>query len=753
VVLACDSIESATRIRNDMSALAVPGLLHTGPSFASNIPNAAAKKSFDAGAVHVVVRALHEGFALPDARLIVATESEITGRRNTRRRRARRRRAATMFEDLKAGDYVVHDVHGIGVFEGMARRKLDGVERDFLQIRYADGNLFLLSDQIDFVRQYVGGDAPQLNKMGGADFARVKQRVRNDLRVIAQELVVLYQRRLHTKGHAFSPDTTWQGEMEAAFPFVETPDQMQAINDVKADMEKPSPMDRLVCGDVGFGKTEVALRAVFKCVQDGKQAAVLVPTTLLASQHMSTFSERLKPYPIKVGMLSRFVTPAKAKRIVKDLASGELDVVIGTHRLLQENVRFKNLGLLVVDEEQRFGVQHKESIKMMSTSVDVLTMSATPIPRTLEMSLVGIRDMSLLNTPPADRQPIRTYVTAYDNRVAAEAIRRELLRDGQVFWVHNRVESIEERAEELRRLVPEARITFAHGQMDESLLEHTVIDFWDGKFDVLVCTTIIESGIDMPAVNTLVVEDAQRLGLGQLHQLRGRVGRAGQQAYAYLFHPRDQVLSEIAYERLKTIGESTDLGSGYKIARRDLELRGAGSLLGEQQSGRIAAVGYDLYCQMVSESVSEMKGEEPQRPLELKIDLLVDAYLPHEYVDSEELRLDAYRKLALVIDDEALAALRDEWIDRFGPLPAQAEALLRIGRLRVLCHGAGLNRVVVQDQAVRLYPVVIDKSGEHRMETAIASSAYDRESQTLRLDVPRGEGAVEFLIRVLPEIL
>jgi transcription-repair coupling factor (superfamily II helicase) len=427
--------------------------------------------------------------------------------------------------------------------------------------------------------------------------------------------------------------------------------------------------------------------------------------------------------------------------------------VIGTHRLLQENVRFKNLGLLVVDEEQRFGVQHKESIKMMSTSVDVLTMSATPIPRTLEMSLVGIRDMSLLNTPPADRQPIRTYVTAYDNRVAAEAIRRELLRDGQVFWVHNRVESIEERAEELRRLVPEARITFAHGQMDESLLEHTVIDFWDGKFDVLVCTTIIESGIDMPAVNTLVVEDAQRLGLGQLHQLRGRVGRAGQQAYAYLFHPRDQVLSEIAYERLKTIGESTDLGSGYKIARRDLELRGAGSLLGEQQSGRIAAVGYDLYCQMVSESVSEMKGEEPQRPLELKIDLLVDAYLPHEYVDSEELRLDAYRKLALVIDDEALAALRDEWIDRFGPLPAQAEALLRIGRLRVLCHGAGLNRVVVQDQAVRLFPVVIDKSGEHRMETAIASSAYDRESQTLRLDVPRGEGAVEFLIRVLPEIL
>ena len=742
IVLAHDSLESASRIRDDLAANGVPAVLHTRPD-----------TGFDTGAVHLVVRSLHEGFVLPTARLMVVTESELTGRRLTRRRRARRRGATTMFEDLKAGDYVVHDVHGIGVFEGMARRKLDGVERDFMQLRYADGNLFVLSDQIDFVRQYVGGDSPSLNKMGGADFARTKQRVRNDLRVIAQELVVLYQRRLHTPGYAFLPDTTWQGEMEAAFPFVETPDQLQAINDVKADMEKPSPMDRLVCGDVGFGKTEVALRAVFKCVQDGKQAAVLVPTTLLASQHMGTFSERFKPYPIKVEMLSRFVSAARAKKILKGLASGEVDVVIGTHRLLQEGVRFKNLGLLVVDEEQRFGVQHKESIKMLSNNVDVLTMSATPIPRTLEMSLVGIRDMSLLNTPPADRQPIRTYVTAYDNRVAAEAIRRELLRDGQVFWVHNRVETIEERAEELRRLVPEARITFAHGQMDESLLERTVIDFWDGKFDVLVCTTIIESGIDMPAVNTLVVEDAQRLGLGQLHQLRGRVGRAGQQAYAYLFHPSDQVLTEIAYERLKTIGEATDLGSGYKIARRDLELRGAGSLLGEQQSGRIAAVGYDLYCQMVSESVAEMKGEVPQSTLELKIDLLVDAYLPHDYVDSEELRLDAYRKLALVTDDEALAALHDEWVDRFGPLPAPASALLRIGRLRVLCHAANLSRVVVQDASVRLSPVRLDRAGESRVDAAIDGASYDRDAQMLRIDVPRGEGAVEFLIRVMPTLL
>ena len=743
IVLAYDNAESAARIRNEIAALGVPAVLH------SEVGSPAT----DTGHVTVVVRTLHDGFVLPTARLMVATESEVTGRRTTRRRRTRRRGAATMFEDLKAGDYVVHDVHGVGVFEGMARRKLDGVERDFLQLRYADGNLFVLSDQIDFVRQYVGGDAPPLNKMGGTDFARTKQRVRNELRTIAQELVVLYQRRLHTAGHAFSPDSPWQAEMEAAFPFVETPDQLQAISDVKHDMEESRPMDRLVCGDVGFGKTEVAMRAVFKCVQDGKQAAVLVPTTLLASQHFGTFSERFKPYPIKVEMLSRFVSVSRARKILKGLSTGEVDVVIGTHRLLQEGVRFKNLGLLVVDEEQRFGVQHKESIKMMRANVDVLTLSATPIPRTLEMSLVGIRDMSLLNTPPADRQPIRTYVTAYDNRVAAEAIRRELLRDGQVFWVHNRVETIEERAEELRRLVPEARITFAHGQMDEAVLERTVIDFWDGKFDVLVCTTIIESGIDMPAVNTLVVEDAQRLGLGQLHQLRGRVGRAGQQAYAFLFHPRDQVLTEIAYERLKTIGEATDLASGYKIARRDLELRGAGSLLGEQQSGRIALVGYDLYCQMVSESVAEMKGEEQRSPLELKIDLLVDAYLPHEYVDSEELRLDAYRKLAMVESEDELSSLRDEWADRFGPLPDPAAALLRIGALRVACHHAGLRRVLVQDATVRLSPVRLDKSDESRVESLVGAFGYDREGRTLRIDVPSGEGAVEFLLRVLPSVI
>ena len=438
--------------------------------------------------------------------------------------------------------------------------------------------------------------------------------------------------------------------MEDAFPYVETPDQRVAIVDVKADMERPYPMDRLICGDVGFGKTEIAIRAAFKAIQDGKQVAVLAPTTLLATQHGNTFADRFAGYPIRVETLSRFLTPPQARDVVRGIESGEVDCVIGTHRLLGERVRFKDLGLLVVDEEQRFGVAHKEAMKQLKTNVDVMTLTATPIPRTLEMSLVGIRDLSLLQTPPADRQPILTYVGGYDERVAVEAIRRELLREGQVFWVHNRVRSIEHAAARLRELVPEARIAVAHGQMDEGTLEQVVVDFWDGQFDVLVCTTIIESGIDMPTVNTLVVERADLLGLGQLHQLRGRVGRSGQRAYAYLFHPVDTVLTEEAYERLKTIGEATELGSGFKIAMRDLEIRGAGNLLGEAQSGHIAAVGYDLYVQMVNEAVAEMKGEPIRPPAEIKLDVPTDAFLPKDYVAKEELRLEAYRRLAAVDD-------------------------------------------------------------------------------------------------------
>jgi transcription-repair coupling factor (superfamily II helicase) len=584
--------------------------------------------------------------------------------------------------------------------------------------------------------------------------------VRSAVREIAQELVVLYQRRVNAVGHAFGEDTPWQHEMEGAFPFVETPDQRTAIELVKSDMERNVPMDRLVCGDVGFGKTEVAVRAAFKAIQDGKQVAVLVPTTLLASQHANTFAERFRGYPIRVESLSRFLTNSQAKKVLAGVASGDVDCVIGTHRLLQEGVKFKDLGLLVVDEEQRFGVTHKEMMKQMKTNVDVLTLTATPIPRTLEMSLVGIRDMSLLQTPPADRQPILTFVGEDDERVSTEAIRRELLRDGQVFWVHNRVQSIEQRAQELRELVPEARIAVAHGQMDEGRLEQIVIDFWEGKFDVLVCTTIIESGIDMPTVNTLVVERADLLGLGQLHQIRGRVGRSGSRAYAYLFHPRDKVLSEDAYERLKTIGEATELGSGFKIAMRDLEIRGAGNMLGEAQSGHIAAVGYDLYCQLVTEAVSEMKGEDvaPIVP-ELKLDVATNAYLPTDYVSKEESRLDAYRRLAAVTKQTDVADIRDEWIDRYGPLPEAALALIRVGELRAQCHRIGLRELVVADGRARLLPVSLKASQQMRLTRIAKSSEWNEQTKQLSVTLPRSPqgkqadaGTVDYLVSFLQEL-
>ena len=497
----------------------------------------------------IVVAPLHRGCTLPLAKLAVVAESDLTGRRRAHHKaRPRRRQGTTTFEDLKTGNYVVHHQHGVGHYEGMVKRTIGGVERDYLLVGYKGGDkLYVPSDQIDTLRQYVGGEAPTLHRLGGSDFAKAKGKVKSAVREIAQELVVLYQTRVNAVGHAFGIDTPWQREMEDAFPFVETPDQRTAIDDIKSDMERPFPMDRLVCGDVGFGKTEIAVRAAFKAIQEGKQVAVLAPTTLLVSQHGNTFADRFAGYPIRVEVLSRFLTNAQAKKVLEGMRDGDVDCVIGTHRLLAGDIRFKDLGLLVVDEEQRFGVQHKELIKRIKTNVDVLTLSATPIPRTLEMSLVGIRDLSLLQTPPADRQPILTYVGEYDERVAVEAIRRELLREGQVFWVHNRVRSIDTAAARLRQLVPEARIAVAHGQMDEGTLEQVVVDFWEGRYDVLVCTTIIESGIDMPTVNTLVVERADLLGLGQMHQLRGRVGRSGSRAYAYLFHPQDKVLTEEAY--------------------------------------------------------------------------------------------------------------------------------------------------------------------------------------------------------------
>ena len=645
--------------------------------------------------VHVVVAPLDRGGVIASAQLAIVAEPDVTGRRRPHRQaRPRPRATEGFFDDLAPGDYVVHNVHGVARFAGMVTRAMGGAERDYLLLEYRGGDrLYLPSEQIDAITPYTGGESPALNRMGGAEWSRQKARVRAAVREVAKELVELYRRRQTTPGHAFAPDTPWQSELEQAFSYPETPDQLKAIDDVKADMERAVPMDRLVCGDVGFGKTEVAVRAVFKAVQDGYQGAILVPTTLLAQQHLQTFSDRYAPYPIRVEVLSRFLTVSEARKVVDGLADGSVDVVIGTHRLLTPDVRFRRLGLLVVDEEQRFGVSHKEAIKQMSLGVDVLTLTASPIPRTLEMSLTGIRDLSLITTPPSERQPILTYVGEYDERAVAEAIRRELLREGQIFYVHNRVQDIERVAAGVRNLVRDARIAVAHGQMDEGTLEQVVLDFWAGAYDVLVCTTIIESGIDMPSVNTLVVDRADQLGLGQLHQLRGRVGRAGRRAYAYLLFPPDRVLSEQAYERLRTIGEHTELGSGFKIAMRDLEIRGAGNLLGRDQSGHIAAVGYDLYVRLVAEAVSELKGVPVRVPVDITVDLPVDAFLPPPYVEREDLRLEAYRRLAEVRDLAAVEDLRAEWLDRYGPLPREAEALVAVGRLRAECFRTGVTEV------------------------------------------------------------
>ncbi len=683
----------------------------------------------------VVVAPVDRGFSYPALGIGVLSESDLTGRR--RPHRAPRARAATpetFFTDLKTGDYVVHFQHGVARFGGMVRRSIGNVERDYLLLDYrGDDKLYVPSDQVDALRPYTGGETPALSRLGGSDWAKAKDRVRRAVRQIADELVALYRERATASGHAFAPDTPWQTEMEQAFPYNETRDQLRAIEDVKSDMESPVPMDRLVCGDVGFGKTEIAIRAAFKAVQDGKQVAVLVPTTLLAAQHLQTFSERFASYPVKVEMLSRFLTPAEARAVVDGIADGSVDVVIGTHKLLASDVKYKNLGLLVVDEEQRFGVNHKEAIKKLSAGVDVLTMTASPIPRTLEMALTGIRDLSLITTPPAERRPILTYVGEFDERAVAEAVRRELLREGQVFYVHHRVHDIEQVAARVRELVPEARVAIANGQMDEGLLERVVLEFWEGRYDVLVCTTIIEAGIDMPTVNTLVVDRADMLGLGQLHQLRGRVGRAGQRAYAYLFYPQDRKLTEEAYERLRTIGEHNELGSGFKIAMRDLEIRGAGNLLGENQSGHIAAVGYDLYVQMVSEAVAEAKGETLREPAEIKIDIPVTANLPDSYVEREDLRLEAYRRLATLTSHEEVDDVRAEWEDRYGPLPAPAEALLGIAHLRAEAARLGLREISVVSGGIggrsgglvaRISPITLRASEQVRLGRIWPKAVY-----------------------------
>jgi transcription-repair coupling factor (superfamily II helicase) len=703
---------------------------------------------------HIVIAPLDRGAVVPGALVALVAEADLTGRRRVHRTPRGARRTQDYYEGLAPGDYVVHRQHGIGRFGGMVSRTMFELERDYLLVEFrGDEKVYVPTDQIDIIRKYTGGDTPKLSKMGGADWQKTKSRVRDAVRDVAGELVVLYRRRLATPGHQFAPDTPWQHEVEDAFPYEETPDQLQAIIDTKSDMERAIPMDRLVCGDVGYGKTEVAIRAAFKAVQDGMQVALLVPTTLLASQHGQTFRERFANYPVRVEALSRFLSTKEQNAVLRGLTDGSVDIVIGTHRLLSDDIKFHNLGLLIVDEEQRFGVMHKEKIKQLRAGVDALALSATPIPRTLELSLTGIRDLSLVNTPPEDRQPILTYVGPYDERAVAEAIRRELLREGQVLYVHNRVQDIEHVAHDVRELVPEARVDVAHGQMDEGRLERVVTSFWEGEFDVMVCTTIVESGLDMPTVNTLVVDRADLLGLAQLYQLRGRVGRRGQRAYAYLLHPPDRALSEEAYERLKTIGEYTDLGSGFKIALRDLEIRGAGNLLGAEQSGQIAAVGFDLYMEMVTEAVGELTGETTPEPAEVAIDLPVDAHLPRDYIARDDVRLEAYRHLAAVTTDADVDDVASEWADRYGPPPAPAAALLDVARLRVACLVRGIREVSLQRGRARFTGLELRKSQEVRLRRLAPGAVAVDGVVTIPFAGPGKAGSIaEALRAVLAEI-
>ena len=703
-----------------------------------------------------VVGNLASGVVMQDQKLIVLSETEFFGVSGAyaspkERKLARRRGQQVDPLALKAGDYVVHEIHGIGRFKELIQRQNRNQVREYLLIEYAPpkrgypaDTLFVPTDQLDFLSRYVGAEAPVLSKMGGTDWARAKGNARKAVRKIAIDLVKLYSARMKSKGYAFGPDTNWQKELEEAFIHQETPDQMTTIDEVKRDMEKQIPMDRLLAGDVGYGKTEVAVRAAFKAIQDGKQVAMLVPTTLLVRQHAETFAERYSGFPIKIAALSRFQSAKESRQVLADLESGALDLVIGTHRLLSQGVKFRDLGLVIIDEEQRFGVEHKEKLKELKTNVDVLAMSATPIPRTLEMAVTGIREMSTLATPPEERHPILTYIGGYSEKQVAAAIRRELIREGQVFFVHNRVATIEKTAADIAKLVPEARVAIAHGQMAEAQLEQVVVDFWERKFDVLVSTTIIETGIDIPNANTLIVDRAENFGLSQLHQIRGRVGRSKERAYAYFFYDPSKPLTETAHDRLATIATNNELGSGMQVAMKDLEIRGAGNLLGGEQSGHIAGVGFDLYLRMIAEAVNEFRGEEISSPAELKLELPVDARIPVEYVDSERLRLEAYHKLSAESSAKStrqkLQEILAELEDRYGKAPKAVLQLIEVTALRQQANRLGLKDVNLLGAMAKLSPVELSEKDLVELTHKLKGVRYLQSSKLLSVPVPIPSG-------------
>jgi transcription-repair coupling factor (superfamily II helicase) len=706
--------------------------------------------------ISLVTSSLAHGFISEKYKLILITEKDISGQRSVDKDLARmpsRRKKAIDPLSLTAGDYVVHEQHGVGRYLELINRNINGVSREYLVLEYASSKrgqpsdkLFVPTDTLEQVTKYVGGEAPSLHRIGGADWQNTKRKARKAVKQIAAELIKLYAARMSSPGFAFSPDTSWQKELEASFPFVETIDQQATIDEVKHDMEQPHPMDRIVCGDVGYGKTEIAVRAAFKAVQDGKQVAILVPTTLLVQQHLNTFSTRYSGFPIKIAALSRFNSASESKSIIAGLATGEIDLVIGTHRLLSKDITFRDLGLLIVDEEQRFGVEHKEELKKARTNVDVLAMSATPIPRTLEMAITGIREMSNITTPPEERHPVLTYVGGYDEKQVTAAIHRELLRDGQIFFIHNRVESIEAVAERLKKLVPELRIGIAHGQMNERVLEEVILGFWNREFDLLLCTTIIESGIDIPNANTLIVDRADLFGLSQLHQLRGRVGRSRERAYAYFLYPIDKPITELAHDRLTTIATNTDLGAGMQVALKDLEIRGAGNLLGGEQSGHIAEVGFDLYMRMVADAVDEFKSgyfEETPKKLDCKVELPINAHIPVEYVEAERLRLDLYRRIADAASDEALAEISSEMVDRFGELPDAVTELLAVASLRIFARTLKITEIAVAGKSLRISPIYLPESAQIKLNRLYPGSIYKNASETLLVARPQSPNWIQ----------